>query len=99
MNESLSIKNDRQLYFNQVKGKITELNEDTDFCSITVSVGHENPRDVNLSLKKAHYNNIASNLNLGDKILARFYVVSRKKAERWYTSANLLDVQKITEQD
>jgi hypothetical protein len=99
MNEHISIKNDRQLYFNQVKGKITELNEDSDFCSITVSVGHENPRDVNLSLKKAHYDRISNGLNLGDRILARFYVVSRKKAERWYTSANLLDVQKISEQD
>ena len=97
MNEGLSIKNDRQLYFNQVKGIIEELNGDGDFCSITVSVGHENPRHVNLSLKKIHYDRIAAGLKLGEKILARFYVVSRKKDGRWYTSANLLDVQKLQE--
>lgn len=96
MNEELSIKNDRQIYFNQVKGEITELNDNSDFCSITVCVGHENPRHVNLSLKKPHYDRISSSLQLGDRILARFYVVSRKKADRWYTSANLLDVQKLS---
>ena len=95
MNEELSIKNDRQIYFNQVKGEITELNKYPEFCSITVSVGHENPRHVNLSLKKPHYDRISSDLKLGDRILARFYVVSRKKSDRWYTSANLLDVQKL----
>jgi hypothetical protein len=30
---------------------------------------------------------------MGDKILAKFYVVSRKKDERWYTSANILDIE------
>ena len=71
------------------------MNNYPEFCSITVSVGHENPRHVNLSLKKPHYDRISSDLKLGDRILARFYVVSRKKSDRWYTSANLLDVQKL----
>ena len=94
MNEELIIKNDKQFRFNEIKGVITELNDEPEFCSITVTVGHENPRDVNLSLKKSHYDSIAKDLILGDKITARFYIVSRKKNERWYTSANLLAVHK-----
>ena len=53
MNEELVIKNDKQFRFNEIKGVITELNDEPEFCSITVTVGHENPRDVNLSLKKS----------------------------------------------
>lgn len=95
MIEDLKIKNDRQIYFNQIKGTITELNDGLDYCSITVNVGHENPRHVNLSMKKSHYDSIVKGLNLDDKITARFYIVSRKKNERWYTSANLLEVHKV----
>jgi|APGre2960657444_1045066.scaffolds.fasta_scaffold78366_3 hypothetical protein len=95
MSEELVIKNDKQIYFNQIKGVITELNNESEFCSITVNVGHENQRHVNLSLKKSHYDSIASNLVLGDKIIAKFYIVSRNKNDRWYTSANLLEVEKV----
>ena len=95
MNEELVIKNDKQIYFNQIKGIITELNNQEEYCSITVSVGHENSRHVNLSLKKSPYDSIANNLVIGDKIVAKFYIVSRKKNERWYTSANLLEVEKV----
>jgi hypothetical protein len=90
-----NIKNDKQIYFNQVKGTITELNSSDDFCSITLEVGHENTRNVNLNMKKFQFDKIEKDLDLGSKIVARFYIVSRKKNDRWYTSANLLDIQKV----
>lgn len=97
MESELAIRNDRQVYFNQVRGVITELNDDALYCSITLKVGHENTRDVNLSLKKSQYDSIISGLYLGKKVLAKFFVVSRKKTGRWYTSANLLEIESIEE--
>jgi hypothetical protein len=97
MESELAIKNDKQVYFNQVKGVITELNDDLNYCSITLKVGHENTRDVNLSLKKSQFDSIIQDLYIGKKVLAKFFIVSRKKAERWYTSANLLALENVTE--
>jgi hypothetical protein len=97
MESELAIKNDRQVYYNQVKGVITELNDDVNYCSITLKVGHENTRDVNLSMKKTQYDSIIEGLYLGKKVLAKFFVVSRKKTDRWYTSANLLELENVGE--
>ena len=46
------IKSDKQIYFNQIKGIIDELNYSETFCNITLSVGHETNRKVNLVAKK-----------------------------------------------
>lgn len=93
MESDIAIRNDRQIYYNQVKGVITEINDGQQFCSITLDVGHENVRKVNLSMKKTQFESLCRDLVLGDKILAKFYVVSRKAHERWYTSANILDIE------
>jgi len=93
MESDVAIRNDRQIYYNQVKGVVTEINDGSQYCSITLDVGHENVRRVNLSMKKAQFDSLCKNLVMGDKILAKFYVVSRKKDERWYTSANILDIE------
>lgn len=87
-------KNEKQLYFNQIKGKITELNDGDKFCSITLSVGHENVRDVNFIVKKIAFDNIKNNFNVGEKVSVQYYPVSRKKLERWYSMNNLLDIVK-----
>ena len=83
-------KNDKQLHFNQVKGKITELNDGDRFCSVTIDLGHENIRQANICMKKARFDTISSRFKLGDKVCVRYYLTSRKKNERWYTMANLL---------
>jgi len=93
MESDVAIRNDRQIYYNQVKGIVTEINDGSQFCSITLDVGHENVRKVNLSMKKLQFNSLCKQLKLQDKILAKFYVVSRKKDDRWYTSANILDIE------
>jgi hypothetical protein len=86
------IKNDKQVYFNQIKGIIEELNDGDEFCSITLKLGHENSRNVNLVMKKPQFIPIQEKYKIGDKVLVRFYISSRKKHDRWYTSATVLDV-------
>ncbi len=44
--------NEKQKYFNQICGDITELIDAEKYCSITLSVGHERPREVNITVKK-----------------------------------------------
>jgi molybdopterin-binding protein len=86
-------KNDRQINFNKIKGTITEMNDGEKFCSITLNVGHENIRQVNLITKKAMFDDIASEFSVGSKVFARFYLTSRWKNDRWYTMANTLSVE------
>lgn len=92
--ESAIIKNDKQLFFNQIKGLIHEMNESEDFCNIVLEVGHENNRYVSFVTKKFRYDQIKSDLTIGEKVCIRFYLSSRKKHDRWYTTATVLDIQK-----
>ena len=85
-------KNDKQVYFNRVKGTISQLNDGEKYCSITLSVGHENARFANFVCKKTEFDKYISDYKLDDKVTIQFYLVSRFKAERWYTSATILDV-------
>ena len=87
-------KNDRQVYFNQVKGTLAELNNGDRFCSITLNVGHESKRQVNFVTKKPQYDKIVEAFKIGDKLAVKFYVTSVKKNGRWYTMANALSVDK-----
>jgi hypothetical protein len=93
MSESL-IKNEKQLVFNQVRGFLDEINEGNDFCNITLKVGHENPRMVNITMKRTQFDEMIKTHTLGEKITCRFYISSRKKYDRWYTTASLLDIRK-----
>jgi hypothetical protein len=95
MESDLALKNEKQIYYNQVKGVVTEINEEQEYCSITLDVGHENIRKLNLSMKRIQFDSLCKGLSLGQKILAKFYVVSRKKTGRWYTSANILDLELV----
>lgn len=87
-------KNEKQLHFNQIRGSVCEMNDGEQFCSITLNVGHENVRQVNLVMKKRHYDEVAPKFAVGDRVCVRYYVTSRKKHERWYTMANVLEVHK-----
>lgn len=93
MSESL-IKSEKQMIFNQVKGIIEEINEGDDYCNITLKVGHENPRMVNLTMKRNQFDEVAITHKLGEKVCCRFYISSRKKHDRWYTTASVLDIRK-----
>lgn len=93
-------KNERQYHFNKIKGEITEINtpETSDlnsWCSITLKVGHENSRLVNLCCKKNLIDTITANgISVSDKVVAFFYLTSRFKNNRWYSTANILQVDK-----
>jgi hypothetical protein len=90
-----AIKNDKQLFFNQVKGTICEVEKGEFFSSCTLDVGHENIRKVNFVCKSQDFNKILDGRDLGVKVCVKYYIVSRKKGSRWYTSANLLSMETL----
>ncbi len=84
-----------QSVFNEIKGRIIELNKNTHFSNITLSVGKHNSRNVNLVCNTNLYNTLIENkFNLNDKVKVRFFLSSSKKHERWYTNANILEINK-----
>jgi hypothetical protein len=87
-------KNDKQQHFNQIKGIITELNEGDTWCSITLKVGHENERFVNLVAKNSCFSKVTKDHKIGDKVIVMFYLTSRFKNDRYYTTAHVLQVDK-----
>lgn len=86
-------KNDRQINFNKIKGVITELNEGEKFCSVTLSVGHEVKRFVNLILKKDTFPYVQESFPIGSKVLVKYYITSRNKMGKWKTMANVIDME------
>ena len=91
---SFENKNEKQLYLNQTKGTISEIIKGDRFCSITIIAGHENPRDVCFTVKASEYKDKYFMYEIGDKVTIKFYLNSRKKNDRWYTNANILDITK-----
>jgi len=85
-------RNPKQIIFNQIKGVISELNDGDEFCSVTITCGHENVRPVNLVTKKPEMDKVIQKHNIGDKVTCSFYLVSNKKRDRWYTAAILLSI-------
>lgn len=94
MNGLEGVKNEKQVFYNSIKGVITELNDGDKFCNLTLSVGHERKRMVNLVLKKEHYDWVLQNFVIGDKVSATFYLTSRNKMGKWYTMASIIDLKK-----
>ena len=66
-------KNEKQLFFNRIKGSISEINVGEEWCSFTLNVGHENPRLVNLSLKRGQYDKVTE-YKIGDKVDIKFFL-------------------------
>ena len=87
-------KNDKQHSFNQIKGTLSEINDDDIYCSITLDVGHENKRQVNIVCRKNQFDEQLKDYKVGEKVCVMFFVTSRKKNERFYTSANLLSIHR-----
>jgi len=76
------IKSDKQIYFNQVKGVIDELNDSETFCNVTLSVGHDITRNVNLVAKKDMFDLISQTYKIGDWIGFKFFLSSSYKHGR-----------------
>lgn len=88
-------KNDKQLFFNQVKGIIYEIDIANEWCSVTLSVGHENSRLLNFSIKKKDFSPIQHNFLVNDKVNIKFFLTSRFKNGRWHTTANIIAIDKL----
>ena len=89
------IKNEKQVFFNQIKGEICEINVEDQFSNVVLSLGHENMRHASFVTKTELFNAYKDEIALGDKVTIRFYISSRKKHDRWYTTATVLDIQKF----
>ncbi len=85
-----------QFNYNEIKGVVFELNDDVSFCSISLNIGYDNTRSVNVVCKKSQWEEFSKNLKTGDKVAIKFYIVSNHKHNRWYTSARILAVENIT---
>jgi hypothetical protein len=88
----MTIKNDKQVYYNQVRGNIIELNDNGKHQSITLSVGHEKKREINLSCKQETYEQIVKSYKIGDFVTIRFFLSSRYIMGNWFTLANVLEI-------
>jgi len=92
INKSAFNKNEKQLNFNKIKGTVCELNDGEEFCSITLLVGHENMRKVNVIVKKIDYEYIKKKFSIGSRVYIKYYLTSRFKHGRWYTMAKSLSI-------
>jgi hypothetical protein len=92
--ENNSIKNSKQVFFNQLRGLVLEIIVEEQFTTIALQLGHENTRSVAFVSKNEAFEQYKDSVHVGDKILVRFYISSRKKHDRWYTTATVLDIQK-----
>ena len=89
------IKNDKQVFFNQIKGTVNEILQEEKFSTISLSLGHENFRHAAFVYKTALFEKYKDSINLGDKVCIKFYLSSRKKHDRWYTTATVLEIIKL----
>ncbi len=86
-------RNEKQQNFNQIKGVIAELNPGDKFCNITLLVGHEKPREVNLIIKRTEFEKVCGDFKIEDRVAVKFYLSSRHTGTRWNTMANVLSVE------
>jgi hypothetical protein len=92
---SFDNKNEKQLNFNQIKGIVTEINAGEIFSSLTLSVGHETKRYINVVFKSTLLESITEKIKIEDKVIVKFYLASYNKFEKWKTLAHLLFIDKL----
>jgi len=83
----------KQVYYNRIKGCLEQINDVTDFPSITIVVGHNKPRQINILCKRPKIDEINKDYKIGDLITITFFVSSRFKHNRWYTNVNCLSIE------
>ena len=86
-------KNEKQLFFNQLKGCISEIDYGDSFSNLILKIGHENFRYASFCMKTNLFNELVKDYNIGDKVAVKYYISSNKKNGRWYTTATLLSMQ------
>ena len=84
----------KQVYYNQVRGRIVEINNSENFPSVTITVGHSKTRHINVLCKKDKIQELVDNYVIGDDVCLAFFVSSRFKHDRWYSNVNCLEIVK-----
>jgi hypothetical protein len=87
-------KNSLQLYFNQVKGELIEMNIEENFSNLTVAVGHNKLRKINFVAKTEYFEEQVKGYEVGQTITVKFYLSSNFKHNHWYTTATILSLEK-----
>jgi hypothetical protein len=87
-------RNEKQQFFSTIKGVLKETQVGDKFSSITLEVGHERPRLVNLVMKNALLEKAKGDLIPESKLSVAYYITSRKTADKWSTMANALTIRK-----
>ena len=90
-------KNEKQLYFNQIKGELVEISKQEKFSYIVLSVGHENKRLICLHIKNEYFDELLKDRSIGNKVSVRFYLRSIKRDKGWSTMANAITINLINE--
>ena len=85
----------KQVYYNRVRGCISEINNAKDFPSVTIKVGHSKTRHINILFKPDKLKELIAEYGVGDLICLTFFVSSRFKHDRWYTNVNCIEVVEI----
>jgi hypothetical protein len=88
-------KNPMQVYFNQVKGVVCEIDVQERFSNLTLNVGQEVMRKVNFVAKTPYFQEQTAHIKVGDTVCVKFYLTSNSKNNIWYTTATLLTVEKV----
>ena len=92
---SFENKNEKQFNFNQIKGIVTEINAGEIFSSITLTVGHETKRYINVVFKTTILESIKEKIQIEDKVAVKYYLASYNNFSKWKTLAHLLFINKI----
>jgi hypothetical protein len=87
-------RNEKQQFFSSIRGILKETETGEKFSNITLEVGHERPRLVNLVIKNTLFEKIKDDLIIENKLSIAYYITSRKNDNRWSTMANVLTVRK-----
>jgi hypothetical protein len=90
----VSLLNISQLNFNKIVGIVNEVIDSEQFPSFTIEVGYNSKRYVNLVAKRAYFDTVKHDIAVGDKVGVTFFLSSRFKYGRWYTLANILNIEK-----
>jgi hypothetical protein len=89
---------DKQKNYNNVKGELVEIdnNNENPYWSVTLSLGHNKIRKLNLCNKAEVVRQIidSAQIKLGDRVTALFFVRSSFKNEKYYTTAILLGLDR-----
>lgn len=89
-------RNEKQQFFSTIKGVLKETDIGSKFSSITLEVGHERVRLVNMVFNNDNMPKFQDKLVIGSKISVAYYITSRKVDNKWTTMANVLNIFKTS---